>query len=126
MEAGLQRWEFNEEIDCWAAISAFGVAINTVLISDRAPYLISKTTVNYGPNTPYSRANAYNWLCIYNTANVTWDRQFSPPRGVNPALGFVTAESTSAHTFPQWLLPGKLAGHPSVIEEIDARMADID
>lgn len=122
----IQRWEYSEDLGDWSPISAKGAIISSLSVSDASPYVLDNNMLCYGPNLPYSRANAYNWTCIYNSANVTWDYQFSWPRGVNPQLLGTSKETSGVHLTPKWTLPGTLAGHPFVIEEIDARQVDID
>ncbi len=59
-----------------------------------------------------------------------------PPNGINPFNAYrQTGASVNAskafansavHTFPVWVPPGKLSGHPFDIEYIDARQLDLE
>lgn len=125
----LQKWEYNERQASWTPVSGTTADISIAASSDASPYVIDRHSVNYGPSIPYSSVKSLEWVSMYNTGDVTWDRQFVTPRGVNPYIqyqGIQSIESSGIHTYPAWIMPGNLAGHPSITTEVDGRLLDLD
>lgn len=129
----LQWWEYNEASRGWLPVSGTFTSPSGVTVSDTPDYVIANRRIHYGPQLPYAKRTGNSYVSLYNSAEVTWARQHIPPLGLNPALAY-QGSAIGSHDFagsavdtsPAWILPGRLAGHPFEITQIDARLMDLE
>lgn len=124
----LQEWEYNEDTRGWSPVTKQSVPITVDSNAGigGAPFDPAYQSVYHGPNLPYSRIHATSYVAMNNGSEVTWEYRKVWPRGSNPNFHFQSFETSSVHTWPQWRLPGDLAGPPFVIAQVDGRMLDLE
>ncbi len=135
----IQWWEFMDKTKSWLPVS-----------EDIVPYLVTAASswgadgsiydsgqtigAPYATSMPYGLNSGFTYIHLQKTSDTAFAHQLSTPPGINPFNAYrktgsstnsSRAFSNSVHTFPVWLPPGKLGGHPFDIEEIDGRLLDI-
>lgn len=133
----LQWWEYMAPTNSWLPVSATFTPYNPTTVSDGAFYLNGLLNVTSGQyNFPYSKQTGACYVKMHKTNDEAFAYQLVNPQGINPFNAYRKTgssdnaskafETSSVHTRPAWIPPGKLAGHPFEINQVDGRLMDIE